>query len=89
MGSKEFSALWSDRTFDYTIQERIAKLMSSKGHFGLFIKVSVVFLIAKRLEKLYKNFPSAIDDFNAWMLKRTFLYALLFKSLGLKRGIAS
>jgi hypothetical protein len=63
--------------------------MSSKRHLGLFIKVSVVFLIAKRLEKLYKNFPFAIDDFNAWMLKRTFLYALLFKSLGLKRGIAA
>jgi hypothetical protein len=41
------------------------------------------------LEKLYKKFPSSIDDFNAWMLKRTLLYAFLFKVLGLKRGIAS
>ncbi|HOO39055.1 MAG TPA: NAD(P)/FAD-dependent oxidoreductase, partial [Deltaproteobacteria bacterium] len=86
MGSKEFSALWSDRTFDYTIQERIEKFKSSQGHPSLFIKVSIVFLIAKRLEKLYKKFPSSIDGFNAWMLKRTLLYALLFKVLGLKRG---
>ncbi|HPR51405.1 MAG TPA: NAD(P)/FAD-dependent oxidoreductase [Deltaproteobacteria bacterium] len=89
MGSKEFSALWSDRTFDYTIQERIEKFKSSQGHPSLFIKVSIVFLIAKRLEKLYKKFPSSIDGFNAWMLKRTLLYALLFKVLGLKRGISS
>ena len=89
LGTKEFSALWSDRTFDYTIQERIAKFKKGRGHIGLFMKVSIVFLIAKRLERLYKKFPSSIDKFNAWMLKRTLLYALLFKSLGLKRSIAS
>ena len=89
MGSKEFSALWSDRTFDYTIQERIEKFRNSRGHLGLFMKVSLVFLIAKRLEKLYKKFPSSIDDFNTWMFKRTCLYTLLFKILGLKRGISS
>ena len=89
MGPKEFSALWSDKTFDYTIQERIAKFKSSGGHFPLFMKLSIVFLIAKRLEKIYKKFPSSIDGFNAWMLKRTLLYALLFKVLGLKRGISS
>lgn len=89
MGSKEFSALWSDRTFDYTIQERIKKFRNSRGHMGLFIKVSLVFLIAKRLEKLYKKFPSSIDEFNTWMFKRTCLYTLLFKILGLKRGISS
>ncbi|MCX5849497.1 MAG: NAD(P)/FAD-dependent oxidoreductase [Deltaproteobacteria bacterium] len=89
VGSKEFSALWSDRTFDYTIKELIAKLIKSKGHIGLLLKLFLVFLIAKRLEKLYKKFPSDIDDFNLWMLKRTFLYMRLFKILGLKRGIAS
>jgi digeranylgeranylglycerophospholipid reductase len=89
MGPKEFSALWSDRTFDYTLQERIAKFRASRGHLGLFMTVSIVFLIAKRLEKLYKKFPSSIDDFNSWMLKRTLLYALLFKTCGLKRGISS
>ncbi len=89
IGSKEFSALWSDKTFDYTIPERIAKFKSSLGHIGLFMKVSKVFLIARRLEKLYKEFPSPIDGFNNWMLKRTILYARLFKVLGLKRGISS
>lgn len=89
LGAKEFSALWSDETFDYTIKERITKFKNSLGHPGLFIKVSITFLIAKRLEKLYKKFPHSIDNFNSWMNKRSFLYALLFKSLGLKRGIAS
>ncbi|HPR04856.1 MAG TPA: FAD-binding protein [Deltaproteobacteria bacterium] len=89
VGSKEFSALWMDRTFDYSIPERIAKFQCSKGHTGLFLKVSAVFLIAKRLEKLYKKFPSSVDDFNGWMLKRTLLYAILFRILGLKRGISS
>ena len=89
MGSKEFSALWSDRTFDYTINENITKFANSRGHTGLFLKVSITFLIAKLLEKLYKRFPSSPEGFNAWMLKRTVLYAILFKSLRLKRGIAS
>lgn len=89
VGSKEFSALWMDRTFDYSIHECIEKFRASKGHIGLFLKMSIVFLIAKRLEKLYKNFPPSLEDFNGWMLKRTFLYALLFKVLRLKRGISS
>lgn len=89
VGSKEFSALWSDRTFDYSIQERIEKFRKGRGHMGLFMKVSVVFLIAKRLEKLYRKFPRSVDDFNSWMFKRTCLYTLLFKVLGLKRGISS
>lgn len=89
LGAKEFSALWNDRTFDYSISERIDKFKRIRGHIGLFIKVSIVFLIAKRLEKLYKKFPFSIEVFNSWMFKRTLLYTLLFKALGLKRGIAS
>ena len=89
MGAREFSALWSDRTFDYTMPERIEKLRNSRGHMGLFIRVSRVFLIAKRLEKLYKKFPFSIDSFTSWMSKRTRLYGRLFKVLGLKRGISS
>jgi len=55
----------------------------------LFLKVSIAFLVAKLLEKLYRKSPSSPDDFNAWMLKRTLLYAILLKSLRLKSGIAS
>ncbi|MBN1882826.1 MAG: hypothetical protein JW885_11680 [Deltaproteobacteria bacterium] len=88
-GAREFSALWSDKTYDYTIRERIEKFRSSRDHRGLFITVSRVFLIAKRLEKLYKKFPSSIDRFESWMSKRTRLYGRLFKVLGLKRGISS
>lgn len=89
LGSTEFSALWSDKTFTYSVQELVKKFMQGKKHMGLFVKVSFVFLTAKLLEKLYKKFPSSLDGFNGWMLKRTLLYAFLFKVLGIKRGIAS
>lgn len=88
IGSKEFSALWMDRTFSYTMPELIAKFTSGMSNIRLFLKMSTVFLIAKSLERIYKKFPSSIEDFHAWMLKRMLLYALLFKVVGLKRGIS-
>jgi len=89
MGSKEFSALWSDRTFIYSFQELADKFKRGKEYPGLLVKVSLTFVTAKLLERLYRRFPSSLEDFNGWMLKRTLLYAFLFKVLGLKRGIAS
>ncbi|HPC47682.1 MAG TPA: hypothetical protein PLW83_06525, partial [Deltaproteobacteria bacterium] len=89
IGSKEFSALWMDRTFRYSIPELMGKLRAGKSYPGLLTRTSLVYLIACLLERHYKNFPSSIDDFNSWMLKRTLLYAFLFKVLRLKRGISS
>ena len=89
MGSKEFSALWSDTTFDYSISERINKLIGSIPHFGLFMKVSLVFFTAKKLEKIYKGFPEDIGEFNSWMDKRNRLYGRLFKILGINRTVSA
>ena len=89
MGPKEFSALWSDRTFNYSILERIGKFIKSLPHFKLFLKVSFTFLIAQQLEKLYKKFPEDINGFDSWMNKRNRLYGWLFKILGINRKISA
>lgn len=89
IGSKEFSALWMDRTFRYSIPELVEKARAGKSCPKLLVKTALVYLIACLLERHYKNFPPSIDDFNAWMFKRTLLYTFLFKVLGLTRGISS
>ncbi|MEA3222950.1 MAG: NAD(P)/FAD-dependent oxidoreductase [Thermodesulfobacteriota bacterium] len=87
MGPKEFSALWSDRTFDYNIFEMIRKFLDSLPYLKLLLRVYPVFLTCKRLNKLYKNFPEDIHDFNSWMNERENVYSRLFKILGIKRGL--
>jgi len=86
MGPKEFSAIWSDRTFDYNVSEMVRKFFNSLPHLKFLLKVYSVFLICKKLNKLYKNFPEDIRGFNSWMDERKKIYDKLFKIINAKRG---
>ncbi len=87
LGPKEFSALWSDRTFDYGIFEMICKFFNGFRHLGLLLKVYSVFLICKRLKRLYKNFPEDIQGFDSWRGERERIYNRLFQILKVKRSL--
>ena len=87
LGPKEFSAIWSDQAFDYTINEMVVKFLDNFMHMGLLLKAFLVFLLSKRLNRLYKNFPADIYAFDSWMLERTKTYNMLFSVLGVNRGL--
>jgi digeranylgeranylglycerophospholipid reductase len=88
MGPKEFSALWADRTFDYSLFELLGKFFRSLLHLKLLWKLRSVIKICKSLEKLYKAFPEDINAFDSWKEERRTLYEKLFSTLNINRGLS-
>lgn len=87
LGPREFSNIWSDRTFEYGLSERLRKLFGGLFHPKLLLKAQLVFHASKRLEKLYQAFPENPKGFAAWMREREKTYRRLFRLLNVQRGI--
>ena len=87
LGSKEFSNLWNDRTFEYSLFELLRKLPKGLLHPRLLGKAQAVYLLSKKLERLYRRFPESPKDFDAWMSTRRKTYGRLFRLLNVKREI--
>jgi len=87
IGPWEFSLVWTDRVFKYSLMDLLKKFFLGFPHICLLLRLNSVYGICRKMYKLYRKFPSDSKDFEGWNRKRRALYYKLFNRLGLDRDI--
>lgn len=87
LGSMEFSLLWTNHTFTYTVVDHIKKFFIGFPHFRLLLKLRFIYSLCKKMETHYRQFPKNIKMFKIWSSKRKKLYQKLFNRLKVKREL--
>jgi len=87
IGPYEFSLVWTDQVFTYSLMDLVKKFFLGFPHIFLLLKLNSVYGICKKMEKLYRKFPERYNDFEEWNRNRRALYFRLFRRLGLDRKI--
>ena len=87
LGPEEFSLVWTDQTFAYSLYDLIKKFFKGFPYIFLLLKLRFVYIICKKMEKHYQQFPASAGDFESWKIKRKAIYHTLFRKLKIKREI--